>query len=344
MHSGKRFPVRAHPHMLRIVAIATVLGMPAQAAERYYRDTAGLKLSPPGRFLGEVSPEATRDGVYFGVTTDAYGRITRTVRLEDGAPTEQSEFSYQGARPWPDRELDYNHGTPTGTRVFRRNAAGEVVHGESFDASGARTGFWSEAFTANRSEGVAFTGDGKPSSDWTAYYAPGGARTRLVSHNAGSNRTDETDYDEKGLVKSERILENGALISTQRYSYDYNDDLVRNDIYDNRGVWYGADSYDHDRMAKKQYKLADGTTEEVDYIYDAKGWAESAQQYVNGNLVCSFRYEHHADGTMKRTLATGPDGTLWGEYPDIQVFIVDQTGHVFGRANLGTILKDGNWW
>src|SRR5437762_9584167 len=44
-------------------------------------------------------------------------------------------------------------------------------------------------------------------------------------------------------------------------------------------------------------------------------------------IFCRFTYDRLADGTATRTLAFGPDGALWAEYPDMEVVDVRQNGH-----------------
>jgi hypothetical protein len=60
-------------------------------------------------------------------------------------------------------------------------------------------------------------------------------------------------------------------------------------------------------------------------------------------LVCRFTYDRLADGTTKRTVAFGPDGAVWAEYPDMEVVDVRQNGHpINGRPAI--INKAGNWY
>lgn len=86
-----------------------------------------------------------------------------------------------------------------------------------------------------------------------------------------------------------------------------------------------------------------GHTAEIVIKYDANHSIERVQYSRDDKLVCTFVHEHLQDGTTKRTIALGPDCSLWAEYPDLSVVEVDQRGHS-PNSTAGTIHKTGNWW
>ena len=77
--------------------------------------------------------------------------------------------------------------------------------------------------------------------------------------------------------------------------------------------------------------------------YNDKRWLEETKIYINDRYRCSLVYDRMPDGTVKRTLANGPDGELWAEYPDLSVTDVERDGQNIGGKS-AILHKKGNWW
>jgi hypothetical protein len=45
-----------------------------------------------------------------------------------------------------------------------------------------------------------------------------------------------------------------------------------------------------------------------------------------GHLVCRLTYQKASDGTVLKTLAVGPNGDIWAEYPDYMVMDIQRDG------------------
>jgi hypothetical protein len=126
-------------------------------------------------------------------------------------------------------------------------------------------------------------------------------------------------------------------------SYDGNGGMLRQDMYDDAGVWYGSHEFTNGLTTRKNYKFADGSRREVNITYDEKRRAKEARLTVNDKLICTFAFDYLPDGTVKRTMALGPNGDLWAEYPDRFVDEVGQDGQALNWTQ-GIIHHPGNWW
>jgi hypothetical protein len=316
----------------------------ATAAERYYRDDLDIRTEPPARYVIEVPEKAAMHGGYFKVTTDAKGRVIRSAFLVDGQSTGETVYEYSGDAVLPTGARYFKQGMLTGITKYTRDASGRVTRSEFYTAQGSLTGYTTTNWVAGHAESANFAPDGVRRWHAEEYYSPAGIEVRSVMHYEGSNTYNESIYDTKrGLVKSSKQYTNGQLQISYTNTYDADDDLVRQDLYSNKGTWYGAKLYEHNLVTKKLYKFSSGATQETYIKYDARRWAESAKFYVNNKLICTFLFEHLPDGTTKRTVAQGPDGSLWAEYPDRYVDEVDRNGHP-PNSNLGIIHRAGTWW
>lgn len=316
----------------------------APAAVRYYRDDLDITAGPPSRYVIEVPEQAAMHGGYFKVTTDDKGRVVRSAFLVDGQATGETVYEYSGNAALPSGAHYLKQGIVTGMTKWTRDAAGRVTRAEFHTAQGALTGYTTTTWAAGHAVRANFAPDGARRWHSEEYYSPEGIEIRSVVYYEGSNTYNESTYDTKrGLEKSSKQYTSGQLQVSYVNTYDADDDLVRQDLYDQKGTWYGAKLYEHNLLTKKLYKFSNGGTQETYITYDARRWTDSAKFYVNNKLICTFLYEHLPDGTTKRTVAQGPDGSLWAEYPDHYVDEVDRSGHP-PNSNLGVIHKAGAWW
>jgi hypothetical protein len=315
----------------------------AAAADRFYRDSATMRTSPPERYLIEVPRQAAMHGEYFEVETDALDRVSKVSTWEDGTVTGVVLYEYAGNSMYPYDSKSFKSDVLTGVTKYERDAAGEVTSGEDFDASGNATGRWVESFYPDHSDEISYNAAGEERDRATTYYTADGQELRSVGTDSGSTRSTDTMYDLRtGLSTATKTYDKGSLIYSKTISRDSDDDIVRVDTYDDKGVWYSADFYEQNLFVRRTYKFSDGSTKEIRYHHDSKRWVEKAEQYVNDKLVCTFLYQHLGDGTTSKTLAMGPDGSLWGEYTRY-VGEVGPDGHAPGSTD-GVIHKSGNWW
>jgi hypothetical protein len=110
-------------------------------------------------------------------------------------------------------------------------------------------------------------------------------------------------------------------------------------MFDPAGHWFAAAELVSGLTTKRLYD----SSKELRYSYDERRRVKETMLLYNDMLVCRFTYDRLADGTAKRTLAFGPDGALWAEYPDMEVVDVRQNGHpINGRPAI--INRAGNWY
>ncbi len=330
-----------------VLAVAVVIGIfpgTAVAAEHYYRDAVAISTAPPSKYVIEVPKAAAMHGGYSKVTTDDSGRITRVIFLEDGKAASDTVYTYSDSSSLPSAWQTYKQGTLTGTGKITREASGRPARIDYFTAQGAPTGHTVTTYSADHAEQANYTPDGQRRWHGENYFNADGVLIKSVTQGENSVASRETIYDPlRGLAKSTKQFRNGQLQISYVNTYDNNDDLVRQDLYSDKSVWYGAQTYEHNLLVKKLYKFSNGHTQETVIKYDANRWAERAQFSRDNKLVCTFVQEHLPDGTTKRTIALGPDGSLWAEYPNLVVTEVDQHGHP-PNSTAGIIHKAGNWW
>jgi len=338
------FRGRAAGLVVLALCVAGLGATSASAAEHYYRDGIDTRLGWPLRYLTEVPASAALQGGYIKVETDAEDRIVRTTFLWDGQPVNSDVLSYSGAARLPDQNHHFTGGVLTGVNVFTRDADGQIIRVDSYTDQGVLTGYSTGAFFADHADGATFTPEGVRKSHGQAYFSPDGAVIRRLNYIEEGDSYTEEQYDPaRGLVTSMKKYVDGKLRIIRLDTYDADDDLIRQDIYDENNIWYGAEFYDRNLLTKIQYKFASGDTEEIRYSYDQRRWATSTQQFEAGVLICTFLFERFPNGTIKRTIAHGPDGSLWAEYPNLMVSQVTKSGHP-PNSTAGVIYKGGDWW
>jgi len=92
------------------------------------------------------------------------------------------------------------------------------------------------------------------------------------------------------------------------------------------------------------FKWATGESEERRPTFDAARLRKETKFYRNGTLITTFVYDRFPNGTVRRTLALGPNGELMAEYPDLVVTTVDGDGHPIDHPDSGKIYKIGKWF
>jgi hypothetical protein len=83
---------------------------------------------------------------------------------------------------------------------------------------------------------------------------------------------------------------------------------------------------------------------EVRFAHDAKRRTREARYAYNERHVCTLVYERLANGRVVRSLAVGPDGQVWAEYPDLYVEYIERTGEAVDRPGVAKIYRKGPWW
>ena len=281
-------------------------------------------------------------GRHFAVETETQGRITRTALMRDGQKVSERVYTLG-----PDDKAASEYDTFTGSektgRVkVQRNASGERAREDNVTVSGAATGYTVYSYRADSVDATSYTVEGNKTAVNVSFFSPKGILTRTITY---SNPEDQSfhvdsDFDDStGLKKGSTQFEGGMLTSSALFNYDDDGDLVRQDVFDPAGNWFAAAVLVNGLTTKRLYD----SSKELRYSYDERRKVKETTLFYRDMLVCRFTYDRLPDGTAKRTLAFGPDGALWAEYPDLEIVDVRQNGHpINGRPAI--INKTGAWY
>ena len=313
----------------------------ALAETKIYRYAPSHRSGDP-RYAGEVGSGSLK-GTRYRAETDAQGRLLRSATMRDGKVTSESVYRYEGDARLPSGFDNYSLGELRCRGRIQRNAQGDRVRTEFLTLDGAVTSYTVRSYTADGVEAITYAPDGKPTNRFVYTYAASGLLVRSRWHPSAETYYETEVEESTGFSKSRRKLTQGKLESRSAYAYDAEGDLIRDDIYDDKGNWYGAREYRDGLLTTERYKFLDGSTEETYTTYDERRWAKEAKFHRNGVLICTFTYDRQPNGAVKRSLAIGPGGELLAEYPNRFVNKVTRTGAMIDTPG-AIIHKKGNWW
>jgi hypothetical protein len=310
-----------------------------QTSLHYYRYEL-LTRAQDSTYVNEVPANAR--GRHHAVETDAQGRIVRDAVIRDGQKISERVYSFAANDKLASEYDTFTGSEKTGRVKIQRNAGGDRTREDYFTVSGVSTGYTLLSYGADSVEATSYTVEGKKRSVNVSFYSPKDILTRAITY---SNPEDQSfhvdaDFDDRtGLRKGSTQFEGGNLTNSGLFNYDDDGDLVRQDVFDPAGRWFAAAELVNGLTTKRLYD----SSKELRYSYDERRRVKETTLFYNEMMVCRFTYERLPDGTAKRTLAYGPDGALWAEYPDMEVVDVRQNGHpINGRPAI--INKTGNWY
>jgi hypothetical protein len=329
-----------------VMAVAAlVLGAATASADvHWYLYSIGIRSGEP-RYAREIPVGQVIKAAYAEVETDSLGRLIRATWYWGGKRTSETRYLYSAGGRLPDSFDNYAAtGELTGRSRIQRNAAGDRTRIDTFTTTGTLTGYAVRNLGAESVESLSYTAEGKRTGRTVSYYSPAGVLVRVQSY-PEDNIIYESDYDPgTGLAQARRKLVSGKVESTNKYTYDSYGDRIRDDIYTADGTWYGAREYAENLQTAERYKFTDGSSQEVKFAYDENRRLATAVFSRNSQLICTFKYDRLPTGAVKRTLAVGPDGQLYAEYPDLVVTKVEQNGHPVDHPDAGVLHRKGNWW
>jgi hypothetical protein len=297
------------------------------------------------RFAGEIAAGTGSAGPRYDVETDKQGRIVDVVINRDGVKIQEVKYHYENGAQFARTGELYIGGELTKRVLFERDAAGQMTRTEYRTAQGELTAYRVQSFAGDHADWVQYTAAGVTELRGTTYFSVEGIVIR-VSRALDSNNTVETTSDPStGLDQSLRQMEGGQLTVEARYTYDLNGGLIRMDKYHPDGHWFGSQEFAGGLMTRELTQgHDDNPTKETRFTYDEKRFAANAEYLIDGKLVCQFVYDRFPNGTMKRTLALGPGGVLFAEYPDNEISWVHRNGKPGFEVKGMTIYRQGDWW
>jgi hypothetical protein len=320
-------------------------GAPAQAGSvAYYRYNL-YTCGPVPEFAEPVSPGVS--GTYYGVERDTRGRVVALAVWRNGRVLTRRIYHYSSDQQGFSSTDEYTGTVQTGRTVLKYNADGFVIRVDYFDAAGARTGYVTVDVVAQGGTKNVYTAEGRLKTV-RKYHCSVAGRVVAV--------TEYERPDDRGEYMVCEYNENTALNSVCEQYWDGKLDVVISSIYGANGDQTSmiASTADGTAIATEEYSDARRTLRryvensstaglELRDHYNEKEWRDEVAVYYRGTFVCRLKYEMTSDGTVQKTLALGPDGSLWAEYPDHAVYDIDQQGTAAEDFPM-VRYKTGNWW
>lgn len=330
------------PLVLLCVLVLCVVAISGAAAQsvKYYRHMVPTR-SPDPTYAVEVPPKSS--GTYYRVERDLAGRVTHAITLRNGEPIVEWVYDYDGDSKLPRGYRTLEASETKGQTKLIRNSKGDVIRSEDYTVAGVLTQYWTAAYIGDTIETVwFFTGSGKEMFWLVHYYSPTGRMRRTVQYVNPEDSTFQNEYEadsETGHNLAAIQIARGQIENRQHWWYNADGDMIRHAAYNPDGSQLGTEEYSDGLTTKRAY--ADG--QERRYFYDGHRHLTETQVWFGGHLVCRLRYDRMSDFTVKRTIAVGPDGKVWAEYPDQVVIDVYRDGTP-APPKPATIYKVGNWW
>lgn len=326
-------------------AIALAVGLPAAAPAQahWYRYSLSTRSGDP-RYVLEIPSCVSGAGRCFEVERDARRRMVRVATFRDGKKVQEIRYRFAGTDTLPSGyDIVSATGEMTERDALQRNARGERTIDSSFTLQGGLTDYEVRTYRDSSVEQLNYSAEGKQTARYVYYNTPQGIVNRSRWYPNDSTYYESLFDVSTGLSLSRRKVQGDSLQSSNRYTYGPDGSLIRDDVYDAQGSWYGMREYTQGLKRREYYKFNNGDQQETVYTYDDRRWTKEAKFSRNGTVVCTFMYDRFPDGTVKRTLALGPAGDLMAEYPDQAVDKVLQSGQPIDGGT-ATLYKKTDWW
>jgi hypothetical protein len=331
-----------------VVLLSSLWSAQAQTNVSLYRYQISLR-SGDFEYRDSIPAVVPPSGPYYKVETDRQGRIVRQTSMRSGKELATTQYDYQGAGKLYFRSEKFINGEQTGIEQVQRSASGIIVRRDDQTAQGVLTSYTviKEASDPSEMEFYTYDASGKCVTHEKDAFDPNGVTIKAFTYPSPTSDAahSEIEVDEHtGLVQSIQQFKGGKLDVSSKFTYGADGDILRRDGYraDN-GKWYVGHEYSDGLESKVLYKYSDGSSKEVRFTYDEKRQNSKSEVYANDKPICTLTYDRLPDGTVKRTLATGPDGALLAEYPAPLVWEVQRSGQAIGRTD-GILHKTGDWW
>jgi antitoxin component YwqK of YwqJK toxin-antitoxin module len=301
-------------------------------------------LSGDPAFKHEITGDELRVGPREDVETDKQGKILSVTYYENGKQTERDVYHFDAGAHLSKGYDAYIGGALSSKQSFTRDAQGNRIKVEKLTAGGELTRYWTTTYLSDHASLTVYGADGKAVRSFDYYFSPQGELDRVVTYESPTKTLDNAYDTDTGKPTAMKIVIDGKLDHTKQSTYDANGMLSREDLYDVSGQWYGVMEYSDELKVRESYKYPDGSTEEIRTTYDDNRFGKQAKLFVNDQLECIFQYERFPNGVIKSTLAYGPNGDLYAEYPDNYVDYVDRQGTPLMQVPKMVIHKVGDWW
>jgi hypothetical protein len=316
-----------------------------QTTTRYYRYELTTRIGDNA--YGDEIPGPTQVGPCYKLVRDRMGRMIEETDMRDGKPTGVWKFQYAGTGRLPISYETWLNGEHTETTKITRGPDDIITRYDEMTADGDPTGYTKVQDFGDRQETFHYDTHDAPTYHSVAWYAPASGylirRISYASPTSNDTYTDITFDEHTGHAQSSKQMNGNTLQNTKKWVWSADSELIRVDVYTDKGVWFSADEFNHGLSSRRLYKFTDGGSKEIRYTYNDKRWLTQSTMYYNNQLICTMNYNRLPDGTIKSTVAVAPDGTLMAEYPPPIVMDIGRNGQAPGRSD-GVLHKTGDWW
>jgi hypothetical protein len=327
----------------RVVTVTPVAPVASIQKDRNYSYSLPTRAGQPV-YGGELAG-SPGTGSYYAVEFDRSDRITRIRHFVDGKVTLTERRFYNGAARASDSVAytDANGQAGTSSKL-ERDAAGNVTRSVDYTRLNHLSGIRRRFIRRDTVEVFDSTADGRQPAHSVNVFDSAGTLVKEVRFLQAGVRLEYARSATTGQIQENREFHGDSLTFVTKWTYGTDHLPLRYDVYYPNGTWVGSTEFAGGLQSVFRYKYANGQTEERRYSYDDNRQTTQAKYFREGQLVCTFTFERTAEGTVKRTLAIGPNGDLLAEYPDMYVETVTSDGRPFQTPEKAIIHKTTAWW
>jgi hypothetical protein len=306
-----------------------------------YRHTVQLISGDPA-YRGQIDP-GRASGPFHEIQTDASGRITKVVSRRGSETVSARLYQFAAAEPLPNEYQDVGDGASPRRVRLDRDPSGRITLFEFSAGGGKPTGLTVRSYGPVSVESREYSAMGQEIAHYVDSYAENGILIHRLWYRSGSFH-DEIEFDENtGHWTALKHFDHDQFLGGITYAYDADGALIRDTIYDRDMKWSKTRGYRDGLWISERFKLPDGVEQEATFTYDGERRQSQARLVRSDQLICVFRYVRRGDGRLRTTLAYGPLGELFAEYPDRFVYKVERNGEAL-EGHGGVIHRTQSWW
>jgi hypothetical protein len=325
-----------------LVAVVAGAGI-ADAEVRWYRYALDMRTGDTV-YVEPLEPAVVK-GRRYRVETDGGDRVVRVAIFVDVHQVAEVVYHLAPGRPWP-TGYDYwaADGEQTVTVKIQRDEHGQRIRQDFFLLDGRLANYRTRLDQGDDVEGLSYTGEGRLQARTRYSYSAQGILTRSRWYPAGPSTYYDTTFDERtGLSMGRRKYHHGVLEGSSSQVYDTGGLLTRSIDYTATGRAFGVTEYTDGLKREALYDTPVGE-HAVRFSHDARRRTTETRHSLNGRPLYTLVYERLANGRVVRSIALGPKGDVWAEYPDLYVEQVERNGEAVDRPGAAIIYKKGPWW
>ncbi|HXD98396.1 MAG TPA: hypothetical protein VN646_17735 [Candidatus Acidoferrum sp.] len=322
---------------------AVFAGADVAAAEvRWYRYALDVQTGDT-IYVEPLAPAV--NGRRYRVETDGGDRVVRVATFIDARQVSEVIYRFAPGGAWP---TGYDYWAADGEQTVRvdihRDQRGQRTRQDFFLVDGRLANYRIRADRGDHVESLSYTGEGTLQGRTLLYYSADGVLMRTRWYPAGPSTYYDTAVEERtGLSVGRWKYRHGALEGSSRQVYDAGGMLTRSIDYSATGRPFGVTEYADGLKVSSRYATGGGE-HEVRFSHDARRRTTEARHFLNGRPLYTLVYERLPNGRVLRSVALGPKGDVWAEYPDLYVENVERNGEAVDRPGVAIIYKRGPWW